>query len=449
MTDYLANLGAILFSFSLVFVLSYFYTQRTKFLAKKLNKQILYVALTLKLLSSIVFCYYYQSVYKAGDTLHYQSDASFLSERFLLDPSATYKEFILEQKLRAYSDSYHISRDHSFLGKKAASSKNMVIITAAFELLSFGNFYGTAILISFFAFTGLWKIYELICSYFKDYKKSLSLILFVPSVLFWTSGILKDSFVLGAICWVVFSVFTLFKKNHDWMWSILVLLLGLVLIVSLKPYALVVLIPTLMIGVFVECLRRVKNRLTSVLLLPILLAVLLFLSISIMGFIQGDLVIYGEYGKLLEFSSSVKKGFDETVGAEAIRLEAFDINQPLELFSMISSVLFRPFVWESWNFISFISSVENFIILLLTMLAITGTLFKFDSLKAITKEPFLIFCLFYSISFAIGLGASISNFGALVRFKSAFLIFYLIPIIIIIEELRRNLKNVEIQKKAS
>lgn len=428
-------------------VFSYFYTQRRKFIAKELSKKIMYSALLAKVIGSILFCYFYQTIYKGGDTLHYHNDASLMAENIFIEPVETFKELFWDETSKKYTGNYQISGKYSFMGTPFDLAKNMVRITTFFELLSFSNFYGTAILISFFAFTGLWKIYELICSYFKDYKKNLSLILFVPTILFWTGGILKDSLVFGSICWAVFSLFTLLNKKESLVWSISAALASMFVLISLKPYVLLVLISTLTVGIFANFFIQLKNRLTSLLLLPIFLFGIAFFLTIIMSLLKGQLGVYGEYESLLELGSVVKSGFDQTVGVNAVKLGNFDTSNLIGSFSIIGSVLFRPFIWESWNVISLFASIENFVLLALTMVALLSVLFQFRLLNVLIKSPFLIFCISFSLVFSIGLGLSISNFGALMRFKSAFLIFYVIPLIVLFEEARSGAWKVKTIKK--
>jgi hypothetical protein len=445
----LENIGAIAFSISILIVLTSIYTNRIKFKVKKLSQKILIAALVIKVVGTIVFCFYHQNIYQAGDTLHYHHDASLIGERILLNPSAAINSTFLDESLNSFSDPYFESGKYSYIGTKGYSSISLVRLTVFFELFSFRNFYACSILMSFFAFTGIWKIYELICLYFPNYKSSLSIILFIPSIIFWTGGILKDTIVLGSICWIVYSVFIIFKTKEYWHMNIFISLICLWLILLLKPYVLVILIPLILFSILLEFKKQIKDRMTSLLLTPILVGLVLSTGLLVMSSIQNELGAYGEYENLIERSELIRKGFDGTVQSGAVSIKNVQSNSLFGLVSVIGSVLFRPFIWESWSLISLFSSFENSIFLMVTIFSIISILFFPKSLKAVFKNPFLIFCILFSLTFTIALGLSVSNFGALMRFKTAFILFYVIPLIVVINESRTEYRNQDIKKGES
>jgi hypothetical protein len=94
--------------------------------------------------------------------------------------------------------------------------------------------------------------------------------------------------------------------------------------------------------------------------------------------------------------------------------------------------LYRPFLWESGNAVMLVSGIENTLILILTITSIfrTNIIYFF---KKMLREPILFFSLSFSIFFAFSVGISTPNFGALVRFKIAYLPFFLCSLFILIK----------------
>lgn len=91
---------------------------------------------------------------------------------------------------------------------------------------------------------------------------------------------------------------------------------------------------------------------------------------------------------------------------------------------------FRPYIWESKNIITLLAALESSFFLVFTF----ATLYKTGAVKClrlIWKDPFLIFCLSYSIFYGIIIGLISGNFGTLVRYKIPILPFYLCAIIIL------------------
>lgn len=83
---------------------------------------------------------------------------------------------------------------------------------------------------------------------------------------------------------------------------------------------------------------------------------------------------------------------------------------------------FRPFIWESGNVVMLLSGIENTFLLYLFILMLWRTN-PVSLFKRIFKEPFLFFTFLFSVFFAFSVGLTTANFGALVRFKIAYLPF--------------------------
>ncbi len=84
---------------------------------------------------------------------------------------------------------------------------------------------------------------------------------------------------------------------------------------------------------------------------------------------------------------------------------------------------YRPFIWESGNIVMIMSSLENTFLLFLTLLIFIRNS-PYNILKRLFKEPLLFFSFSYSVFFAFAVGLTTANFGALVRFKIAYLPFF-------------------------
>jgi hypothetical protein len=110
----------------------------------------------------------------------------------------------------------------------------------------------------------------------------------------------------------------------------------------------------------------------------------------------------------------------------------------------INATLFRPYLWESKKVSTLLSSLESLTIMLFTLFVF----FKvghFNFLKTIFKYTMVMFCFFFSVLFALFIGATTLNFGTLVRYKIPCMPFYVIAIILIYE--RWNTHKKASQKK--
>ena len=104
----------------------------------------------------------------------------------------------------------------------------------------------------------------------------------------------------------------------------------------------------------------------------------------------------------------------------------------------IFTALFRPFLWEIGSPTMVFSAIENFILIALTIF----TLIKISPvavLRTLLKEPFLLYCLIFSILFAFGVGIAGTNFGAMVRYKTPLMPFFFSMIYIMSRKYSRKI----------
>jgi len=84
-----------------------------------------------------------------------------------------------------------------------------------------------------------------------------------------------------------------------------------------------------------------------------------------------------------------------------------------------------------------ISGIENLIITLISIyfLIVIGPV---KIIIYIFKDPYLIFCLLFTLILGFGVGLSTSNFGALVRYKIPYMPFFVSLIFILNLKRKQN-----------
>lgn len=439
MQDLLFGFISILINLSFVFALAYFYCKRPSFRKQQLSTPLYYGGLSVKILASIAFCYYHLAIYKGGDALHYFQDANLISNYFWIDINEFFYLWI--GRYTSLNESYDVIQGlmyHDFY------AVNTVRFSVPFALLSLGNIYACSIWLAFIAYSGVWKIYELLSYYFKEEQKTFSILLFLPSVIFWTAGLLKDTIILAAVCWMIYSVFRLTQYYRFRLKYAVIVLTSFAVIILIKPYVLMALLPPLFIWVFVERLQRAKNRLTKVILAPFFTVIVVGVIFLLFNLLEGNIGVYGKYDQLAEYTNSLKQAYSKTDNSGIMKVSNSNTTEFISVKSSLASfptVLFRPFIWESWNGISLLSSLENFFLLMLNALCLLALLFHIKVFKLLVEKPFLLFCLLYSLVFIIGIGSSISNFGAIIRFRTAFILFFIIPCIIFISKVWKEFRR--------
>jgi hypothetical protein len=254
-------------------------------------------------------------------------------------------------------------------------------------------------------------------------------ILFVPSVTFWGSGILKDTVTLGALGWLTYAMIHIIDLKHRGIFYWLVALGAAWLIFNIKIYILICYLPTVFIWVYWAQLKAIKSSLFRILIGPFLFVIFAAVGFATLSQISAqseryslDLIAeraaitaydirYG-WGARMSGDGGYDLGTLDGTWQSMIRLMPAAIN----------ASLFRPYLWEVKNPLMLLSAFESIILLVLT---IWLGLIK-GNYKNIFQDPFLVFCLIFSLLFSFAVGISTFNFGTLMRYKIPMLPFYFI-----------------------
>lgn len=311
-------------------------------------------------------------------------------------------------------------------------------LVAVFSFFTFQRFMAINLLFSMISFTGVWRLYRFFYEQYPHMHKEFAIaILYFPTFVFWSSGILKDPICTGALGWITYSMYSIFYTKNNLIKNIsLVLLFGYFLI-ALKVYILIAYLPFFILFLMLKNVNLVKNVAAKALL------VIGFFLGSILGFvkiastIQGALSQYASGGiaqgiksyqvnyenqaALVESNFSLGVEFDGSVSSLAKMAPA-----------AIIATLFRPFIWESKKISTLLSSLESLALMLFTLYVLKKVgIIRF--IRSIIKNPIILYSFFYSIIFALFVGATTLNFGTLVRYKIPGIPFYLISLFLILE----------------
>src|SRR6185503_583129 len=144
-----------------------------------------------KMIGSISICLVYIFYYGGGDTLSYFHDCVTISKAFMKEPF---------QMLRLtfgnidgdiwYSFDYETDWLIYAYDNRALWVDRFCWI---FALISFNSLLGATMLLSFVCYQGIWRLYQTLIYEFPTLQRQMAFAtFFIPSVVFWGSGILKD-----------------------------------------------------------------------------------------------------------------------------------------------------------------------------------------------------------------------------------------------------------------
>ncbi len=288
-------------------------------------------------------------------------------------------------------------------------------ILALFNVASFGNYYVNVIFYSFISLFGPMAIYRVMINEYPQSKVGVLIATFlIPSFIYWTSGLHKDGIIFLGLSLIIYNLYFFLKNKKLSIRGIFFIILGFVLILGLRNYLIINLIPALIAWLVAErFLKKVKPL--------VVFSICYFIYIAIFftaGYLTPKLnfpeaVVAKQQAFLkLEGSSEVKtKELTPTLGS-------FIKNAP----QAVSLSLLRPFPTDVKHLLSLAAAVEINFILLLFLLVLTC-----KSNMHIT--PFILFSIFLSFSILMTIGYTVNFLGAIVRYRSIIFPLLITPII--------------------
>ncbi|HEY8688107.1 MAG TPA: hypothetical protein VIM07_02655 [Chitinophagaceae bacterium] len=321
-------------------------------------------------------------------------------------------------------------------------------IVAVCCFFTFSKYMVINLIFGLVAFSGSWKLFLFFYEqYPKMHKKFAIAILFLPTFVFWSSGILKDSICVAALGWITYGLYEIFYRKKGIIKNSITVLVFSYLLVILKVYILISYVPFFILFIILKNVQNVNNIALKYLLAPVLIFGSMF------GFTKA-LNTYGD--ELGQFSvKDVTKSIKRYNVAYENQANSGSANSNFSLGvefdgSMvglvklapvaISTTFFRPFLWESHKPSTVLSSLEALILMLFTVYIIfKAGFFKF--FKLISSDPLIMYCFLFSCVFALFVGASTLNFGSLVRYKIPCMPFYLISLFLIYDKVKQKAAN--------
>ena len=378
-------------------------------------------------------------------------------------------------------------------------SRGVTRINAFLMLFTFGKYEAQALFMVILSFISEWLMYKSFKVYFKNKEFVLLLILlFIPSVYFWTSGVLKEAIVVFSLGAFIYSTFMLFLKKERKLKFILLFVISVFLFVFIKPYVLLIILFPIVVFIFLH--KKPNSK--SVFLYAGILTLVVSSGMMISKFVLKKDIISIIVQRQNDFVSTGYGGIFFYKGEQYVRLDYADIknikliddkqelytikphvnymywnypnfkdtiyvkdnidtlttyplinitvpsnssitkkrlnNSFISVVKMAPEALFnvfcKPFFFGNKNKFEIFASIENVLLLLIFLLAFFNSDFKSVNWN-------LFFCLLSIVFMSyllIGLTTTIS--GAIVRYKVPFLPFLWMIALLFLEE--KTLKKI-------
>lgn len=394
-----------------------------------------------KMVGGLGLAFVYTLYYTGGDTLEYYSNVLAAQKLAIYNFDSFWHVMTAEANTSLL---YYFNSETGY-AVYAKDPKAWAVVKIALFIVtaSFQSYLTTTILCATISFAGIWRLYKVFALEFPDLKKEMAIsFLFIPSVFFWGSGLLKDTFTLGALGFFFAGLYHIFvKKNRVGLNFMAVIISGYV-IAAIKPYILVGLLPAMILWLVQLNVGKIKVRTVRALSLPFLLITGIAFGYLLMV-AMGDALAEYQVESILDKAKVTQRDLK----SDYYQGNSFDIGEyDSTIPSMLSkfpiatfSAIFRPLIVESNNLVMFISGLENLILLIFTIRVLV-LVRGYRVFGYFFKNHMLTFSLFFAIFFAYSVGLSTSNFGSLVRYKIPCVPFF-VASLYLIQYLR--LKDIE------
>jgi hypothetical protein len=387
-----------------------------------------------KMLGGVFLCLIYTQYYQGGDTTAYHQSSVSLYNMMFKSFKTYFSLFIIGEN-PAYYYLWFDSKTGFPEYWRDIQSWQVVRYTNIFESLGLRCYILSTILLAATAYTGIWRLFKLFMHYYPHLHKQLSLaILFVPSVLFWGSGILKDTYTLTCACWFTYCFHNVFILRKKVLQYSIIGGIAAIIIVKIKPYILLGLLPGAMIWFISSRLKRIKSPFLKFMVGPFL--VVFSLGIASLGIrsLQSSLGNYSSLDKVLDkavvtqkdLKADYNKGNSFDIGEFDASLSGVIKKFPIATFAG----LFRPTIIDVRNPVMLLAAIENSIMLYLLLISLYRSGPR-KIIRILRNEPLVLFSIVFSIFFAFSVGLTTSNFGALVRYKIPAVPFFASSLLII------------------
>lgn len=414
----------VVFLFYLLFIV-WLVTKTKFFVATGLSKKVLVIIFVSKILAGLAYAYFYQlPAYKDNaDTYRF------------FEYSITETNFLLQNPIGFFKDVFafgYDTRGDIFAGENSywndLKSNVIIKILAVCNVFTFKNYYANIIIFNYLFLFGLMAVYKMMLPYFQSKKWLLILsIFFIPSFLFWCSGVHKDGFLFSAMGLVFYLFQEQLKMGFSFKKSVLLLLL-MILIFSLRNFIFF----GLVVCLFIWFISNGRKRFLQTFLIFYGLAAFLFFASTVISSKNNLTTIIvnkqNEFNALSGGSRVITKTLEPTVAS-------FISYFPLA----VDMAFLRPHFSEIKNKSYIPAFVESYLLIIVIILSI---LLKMNNLKI--PEIVIVFLVF-SLSILMITGYTITFSGAIVRYKSIVLPFFLTSILYFLDEKKVNffkIKNI-------
>ncbi|PZS25546.1 MAG: hypothetical protein DLM61_19830 [Pseudonocardiales bacterium] len=295
----------------------------------------------------------------------------------------------------------------------------VILLTGLMYALIGPTLLGGYLVYSWLAFWGLYLCYRAFRTAMPgaDHRRYAVLVFFLPSVVFWSSGLGKEAWMILCSGLTLLGAARLLSSTARWALPLIAGLAGTSLV---RPHITAILFVGLLTGMLIRktayptLLSPIVRAVTTVVLVVVGAVVVSqaarFLHLDTLSVDSVNQVLNNVQGNTSEIGNST--------------FAAHPVNSPLDLPRAVLSVLFRPFPWEARSLLILASSAESALLLVFAALAWR----RWRRVPVLLRQyPYVMLAVVATLLFVIAF-SRLGNFGLLVRERVTIMPLVFVPL---------------------
>lgn len=309
------------------------------------------------------------------------------------------------------------------LASRGAETNRIAVIVGLVYMITGVSRYAASFVFGWLCFLGQLLMYRAFrrAVPLGDSRRYAMLLFFLPSLLFWPSSLGKEAVMVFSIGVASYGAALLLCEKIR-ISGLGIFLLGVSGLFFVRPHMALIAIVSLALAGAVSAVSGFSSqrdkRASAKPFAIRMLALLVLLGASAFATTQVGKVLGTGEGP--ERDQGLTGVLERTKGQTAEGGSVFEpsaVTSPIDLPAAAVTVLFRPFPWEAHSLNSVIASGEG---VLLVGLLVVGRRRLLTWAKALTRSPYLVYCLVFTLTFIIAF-SYIANFGILARQRTQML----------------------------
>lgn len=368
--------------------------------------RLFWIALLYKCAMAIALGLVYSHYYSSNDTWLFFRDAERIAELARTDSSAYFKFLWNSESVNSLITTLANAQERSLF---------LVKIMSVACLLTGDNYWLSSIYFCCLSFTASWFLFTTVSRHFSNsYWEAALAFLFYPSVIFWSSGLVKETLALSGIYFIGALLIKIAGASRILLIEWIVGALAFYVSWNLKYYwtaLFMAVVITSVLSLFLKNRKIISIKFQELTWLGIFILLCGTFSLShpnfyLHRFLEVVVTNHNDFVAISKPSGVIHFYQLEPNWGSIL------INAPWALFSGI----LRPFLWEANGVTGILAAAENLMLLVLIV--------SFFDKRALPKNGFLLFStLTYIVLLCIFLTLSTPNLGTLSRYRVGFLPF--------------------------